>query len=554
MKKKAGKVLTGMLAATMLWTAAGCGSSVEEAGQNAEMASQDREAAAAETSASGEEEVVKLRFARAGNVQDPETDRILLELQDREKIELEIVSIPWDQFPDKLNIMISTGEQLDLINCDFGSTVEGWANDGLILCWDEYLETGNYPLISSVVNAEMYQDFKINGKVYGKPLPLVPNQRGILIRTDWLEKVGRKMPTNIEELYDVLNAFVYEDPDGNGEDDTEGIWDYFGLPFIERAFAVNAPNMGPNSTEICWVELENGSVTRYEVSEQNREATAFLRKLYQEGLIKEDFITTDVDSDIGFANFASGKYGIADVSDPQAAVDALHTLDPDATVAYLAPLEGENGVIANSGNNGGSFWANFIPSTCNNPEKVLEVLEYCLTEEGRELTEFGIAGVHFTDYEEKDGVRVYHMVKEECQKDWDVENDGWQYPLTWGAFNYGERFYIPIEQYGGDFDEAYANMETWLPEASANGDFADWFAVIAADSKTSPLMNVTNTAVQGDSNTLKSIYDQYRLKIIMDKEVDVDSVFEEMKAEWLAAGGEAVIAAGNEYWKAASGQ
>ena len=40
-------------------------------------------------------------------------------------IELEIISIPWDQYPNK-RIMIS-GEQLDMANCDPGKTLIEWA-------------------------------------------------------------------------------------------------------------------------------------------------------------------------------------------------------------------------------------------------------------------------------------------------------------------------------------------------------------------------------------------------------------------------------------------
>ena len=36
----------------------------------------------------------------------------------------------------------------------------------------------------------------------------------------------------------------------------------------------------------------------------------------------------------------------------------------------------------------------------------------------------------------------------------------------------------------------------------------------------------------------------------MDEDVDVDALFEEMKSEWLAAGGEAIIEAGNAIWNA----
>ena len=306
--------------------------------------------------AAAEEAPITIRFARAGNVQDPEQDRILLELQKRLNIKLEIVSIPWDQFPNKMNIMVSTGEPLDFVIGDAGSTVEGWANDGLIIAWDDLLATGNYPRVNALVNSDMYANFKINGKVYYKPLPLVPNQRGMLIRTDWLEKLNLEMPKNLDDLYQVMDAFTHGDPDGNGVDDTYGIWDYFGLPYIERCFAVNAPNMGPNSSDTVWVEQEDGSILRYEISPQNLEAMKFLRKCYQEGLIKPDFITTKVDEDIGFANFAAGKYGLADTSKAQMAYDTLLAMDPDAKVALMPALEGVNGVPANSGNNGGSWW------------------------------------------------------------------------------------------------------------------------------------------------------------------------------------------------------
>lgn len=157
-------------------------------------------------------------------------------------------------------------------------------------------------------------------------------------------------------------------------DDTYGIWDYFGLPYIERCFAINAPNMGPNSGETCWVEQADGTVTRYEISDQNLEAMKFLRKAYQEGLLKPDFITTKVDSDIGYANFAAGEYGLCDTSNPQLAYDTLLSLNPDAKVALMP---------ANRGNNGGSWWGACITVTCEHPEKVMELFEYALTAEGR---------------------------------------------------------------------------------------------------------------------------------------------------------------------------
>ena len=43
------------------------------------------------------------------------------------------------------------------------------------------------------------------------------------IRQDWLDALGLEAPRTWDELAQVANAFVTEDPDGNGEDDTIGI-------------------------------------------------------------------------------------------------------------------------------------------------------------------------------------------------------------------------------------------------------------------------------------------------------------------------------------------
>ena len=62
-----------------------------------------------------------------------------------------------------------------------------------------------------------------NGRQYGfaTPSSYVGNE-GLLIRKDWLDKLGLAVPTTLDELYDVMYAFTYNDPDGNGKDDTYG--------------------------------------------------------------------------------------------------------------------------------------------------------------------------------------------------------------------------------------------------------------------------------------------------------------------------------------------
>ena len=59
-----------------------------------------------------------------------------------------------------------------------------------------------------------------------------------------------------------------------------------------------------------------------------------------------------------------------------------------------------NGATVNDA--GWSWLVNVLPKTCRNPERVLDLLEYLNTGEGRKLMCTGIEGIHYDRYE--DGV------------------------------------------------------------------------------------------------------------------------------------------------------
>ena len=63
-----------------------------------------------------------------------------------------------------------------------------------------------------------------DGHLYGLPEPPpLPRREGLVIRKDWLDKLGLAVPTTTEELMAVAVAFTEQDPDGNGKNDTYGI-------------------------------------------------------------------------------------------------------------------------------------------------------------------------------------------------------------------------------------------------------------------------------------------------------------------------------------------
>ena len=70
------------------------------------------------------------------------------------------------------------------------------------------------------------KDVTIDGKLYALPSTGIRGNQNILwLRKDWLDNVGLSVPTTVEEVYKVAEAFVKNDPDRNGKKDT------IGLPF-----------------------------------------------------------------------------------------------------------------------------------------------------------------------------------------------------------------------------------------------------------------------------------------------------------------------------------
>lgn len=81
--------------------------------------------------------------------------------------------------------------------------------------------------------ARDFTTFTVNGKkgpethsfALAQPGSVVRNE-GVLIRKDWLDKLGLKVPVTTDDFFEVMKAFTFNDPDGNGKDDTYGYGAY----------------------------------------------------------------------------------------------------------------------------------------------------------------------------------------------------------------------------------------------------------------------------------------------------------------------------------------
>lgn len=124
------------------------------------------------------------------------------------------------------------------------------------------------------------------------------------IRSDWLDALGLKAPSTMEEVFAIAEKFAADDPDGNGKDDTYGLYldkDLNGLDFIMAAYEVY-------SKDEYWVKQEDGSFIAGCTDPDAKKPLGALAKLYEAVAIDHEFAVKEQSKEEEL--IASGKIGI----------------------------------------------------------------------------------------------------------------------------------------------------------------------------------------------------------------------------------------------------
>ena len=132
-----------------------------------------------------------------------------------------------DDYTQKLTMAIASNDLPDLMDLPPEEFSE-LANAGMLADITEAYDTYASDLLKETIEVDggvQLASAKVDGKLYGLPqLSAADGTCDLLwIRTDWLDNLGLKAPTTMDELLEVARAFRYDDPDGNGQDDTWGI-------------------------------------------------------------------------------------------------------------------------------------------------------------------------------------------------------------------------------------------------------------------------------------------------------------------------------------------
>ncbi|PQP84193.1 ABC transporter substrate-binding protein [Paenibacillus sp. PCH8] len=126
----------------------------------------------------------------------------------------------------------------------------------------------------------------IDGKYYGIPVinPTNIYRTPVVYRQDWLDKLGLPVPQTLADFEKMIYAFTYDDPDGNGIQDTYGLSSE-GMNVVFGAFGQIV------FADQLYFATKDGERVIGALEPEMQEALPYLRKWYQDGVIDPEFVT-----------------------------------------------------------------------------------------------------------------------------------------------------------------------------------------------------------------------------------------------------------------------
>ena len=524
------KVLSLMLAATLTLSLSACGgkdsgqesqggSKEEASGSSQEDAPSEEEADGADAgeadgsqeSAGGSgmqitEEPVTLTVltTRWGNMGDSFTNNEFLQQLEAETnvhIEWQVQSL--NDWGEQKGIMLAGGELPDII---FGNQTFNDAdimnNSELFMPLDDLIDQymPNYKkALEEMPDLKKVCTFP-DGQMYsmGKNLPLRPKScNQPIINKQWLDNLNLEVPTNVDELYEVLKAFKEQDANGNGDPNDE-------IP-ISGSKGISMDLLNPwGITDLNGYKMlvnEDGSLTYYPTCEAYKEGLKWLNKLYAEGIIDPEAFTQD-------DAMLTAKRQDPNVS--RVGLEYAWTADSNfgqwsSEYTIIPPIAGPDGKCYTGGDVNGvsSIVRNevMITTFCENPEVAAKWIDLFYTGEASIQNFWGGIGNVITKHD--DGTYTLNDPPE------GTSADAWYWDSS-------------LRDFGPKYVSSEFEKNVKLSTESGDGKKVE-DSKIAEDTVTTPYPNVMFTNEENEERPTLT--------------TDIDKYVESTRAKWITEGG-----------------
>jgi putative aldouronate transport system substrate-binding protein len=424
-------------------------------------------------------------------------------------VDLTYETPPYSEYRTRLAVTMSGGDIPDIVNTYSPNDPEHntLIDQGVFMALDELLL--EFPRLRKSFSEETWNYMRnpTDGKIYGVPWMRDRGGQGIMIRRDWLDRLGLKPPKTLDELTEVLIAFRDQDPDGNGLKDTTPLtFKDHQIGNLASVFTLFGINSGWHPSPDDSGQLQYGWI-----QPEAKEAVQLLRSYRQQGLLDPDLF---VGKTLGIDKFLSGKVGVM-----------VTILGDFRQLAVQTAMKAEilDPIVHN-----GNYWSLNLPSTpisrtnqiyskSKNPRAALRYLEYQVTE-GFDHIQYGVEGKTYRvengvnipfDHEQKDPQYATNVGLELLQPEW--------------LFNDPEKYTKFVSKTAAEY--MIQKLDTY--EQHVMYDYQR--------------PNIVFPIQQEKWTLLRSILEEGYMTLLLDTKKNVNEVFDEMVIKWRASGGDQVV-------------
>lgn len=442
--KKITRILALLLALVMLLGMAACG------GTDTDKPEKDATGSANTTD---DRPVVTVGLPAMPNVMDYENNAYTKYIEDHANVNLEFIKYAPNEFTAQIQTSVAGGEELPdiLWGMEFNPTTRNlYGEDGYFIDLKPYFEklfandpelVDKYPFWeeqSTWIDDEMKDLFirkgenPSTGEVYGFPAvgkPLIGDapQNMPYINKVWLDKLGLDIPTNMDELRVVMEAFRTMDPNGNGVQDE--------IPMIGSMCAIrgDAPTWLTNTyifnnDYYMFNATDDGELYYPWIMDEYREGLKVLREFVANGWLSTLTWTLASQNEIP-ATFTPAD-GVA-----RCGVFFGHLslrIIPNTPLLYeYEPLPPFNYAPISEDS---YIYRSFITDSCDDPDLAFDVLMWMQAPEAQIIERRGEEGVHWEWQDNEDSFG------NPCRRPTIISDEdpySGQTTSTWGTMGHG---------------------------------------------------------------------------------------------------------------------
>ncbi|GGH18999.1 extracellular solute-binding protein [Paenibacillus segetis] len=312
------------------------------------------------------------------------------ELERLTEVKLDIRWVPDGVYTDKMNTALTTnslGKVTFVKFSDYNLVKNAIRSEAF---WEigPYLQ--EFPNLKNLDESILNQA-AIDGKIYGLYTERPSSRQGIIIRQDWLNNLQLSKPQTLDDLYEVMRQFTYNDPDQNGVQDTIGLVDRNDL--VYGVFKTLSSYFGtPNN----W-KIENHQIVPEFVTDEYMDTMDFMKKLYNEKLINQDFALTS--KEVQRDEFIRGQAGIfiGSMTDVQRLSVEAKAQNPLAELSLINRIEGPQGykVWSIPNYNGLYLFSKKAIKSEQELKQVLTFFDRTMDKDVANLMKYGFEGRHY---------------------------------------------------------------------------------------------------------------------------------------------------------------